>query len=908
MVFGLPNKIGKFTFGAYATASFFICALSGLVLLIPYEIEDPYLSISNFLLRNPGALFFRNLHYWSAQFFFVLTILHIWDHLKKRSQNKIQATVWLRLSLGVLILFFTMIGGFILKGDAESQQAWRILNSLISALPFGETIAFGLLGPDAQNLLIPYLHHIATFTIILFIILFEHVKVIWPRSQPYIYTLILLSLFSIVLQAPLHDNVNPIVKGPWYFVGFQEILHWMSDPTLFIWIILGSIALLFAIKYLPNNTHRFIKLIAYAVFVFYIVVSVIAYFFRGEEWKWKTWDTDQHQLSNEIKAYFPWPDKSINQDSTNFPTILNRKEGCIVCHNNFEGFSASHNPESLGCASCHLGNPFTLNKNAAHRDMLLIPGNLSDAALTCSSTQCHPKEHTHISNSLMSSLSGLIAVDKFVFDENDSLDILFHVQELGFSPADKHMRDLCASCHLGNDKLEVGPNHQKSRGGGCLACHLNYDDKSLSALKTYQLDSLSPKLETFAHASLSIQLSNDQCFGCHSRSGRISTNYEGWHETRIKADDMPNDSLYRLLDDQRVFEKKPADVHHTAGLLCIDCHTYSEVMGNGKKYFHKEEAVKVSCEDCHSTTYENSTNYQELPSESKVVFNLRKPFTTDALIAKTKQGNYPLLNVQILAKDSAILIGKKDGKAHQLKSPSPSCALEYGHSDLSCSSCHTEWAPQCVGCHNAYDENAKGFDLLDRKKITGEWKEFVGVYLSDYPALGIRENDTMRRVETAVPGMIMTIDTASFYQNPSHNRFLRLYAPSAAHTTSSKGRSCESCHLSSLSLGYGRGKMEYIIEGNSGRWDFTPRFANRKEDGLPEDAWVGFLNDSQEKINSTRSDFRPFTLEEQKRMLLFGSCLSCHVEESSIIKESLHQDFDDYLKTISPQCVLPKSD
>lgn len=906
MGFRFPRKIAKFSFGSYATASFFICAFSGLVLIIPYEIEAPYLSISNFLLNNPGAVFFRNLHYWSAQIFFILTMLHIWDHLKKQSHKKIQSAIWFRLSFGVLLVFFAMIGGFILKGDADSQQAWQILNSLIIALPFfGDTIAYALMGPDGQNLLIPYIHHIATFTIALFFILFEHVRTIWPRPLPYIYSLIALSIASLFLNAPLHDNINPIVKGPWYFVGFQEILHWMSDPTLFVWIILGSITLLFLVKYLPSKANRTIQIIAYSAIFFYLTVSFIAYFLRGEEWQWKQWNTEQPHLSNEVKIHFPWPDSDLLTDEVELQTVLDRKEGCLVCHSDFVGFSPSHSPEAVGCASCHLGNPFTLNKKAAHKNMLNFPGNLSNASLTCSSTQCHPNEHFHISNSLMTNLSGIVAVDKFVFGELDTLDSLFHIQELGFSPADKHMRDLCASCHLGNDKDEIGPINQKSRGGGCLACHLNYDENSLNSMLDYHQDSLSKALESFAHPSLELQHSNDHCFGCHSRSGRISTNYEGWHETTLKANEIDqNDSLFRVLEDQRVFEKKDADVHYEAGLLCVDCHSYSEVMGNGKKYFHKEEAVKISCEDCHTERFSQTSDYTSLPAESKVAFTLRNQFKTEVDVALSKQGQYPLINVRVISEDSAYLSGKKDGKLHALKKPLEICALENGHSDLSCSSCHSSWAPQCIGCHTSFDDKDQGFDLLDRVKVTGEWNEFVGKYLSDSPALGVRENDTMRTISPAVPGMIMTIDTASFYQQAGGNRFLRLYAPATPHTIQSKGRSCSSCHLNTVSLGYGRGVLKYVVEDNSGSWVFKPRFANRKEDGLPEDAWIGFLSEDLQVPYSTRTDFRPFTVEEQKRILQFGACLTCHKEESEIIKQSLSQPFEEYLKGLSPKCIL----
>ena len=46
------------------------------------------------------------------------------------------------------------------------------------------------------------------------------------------------------------------------------------------------------------------------------------------------------------------------------------------------------------------------------------------------------------------------------------------------------------------------------------------------------------------HPSVSLKVSDNHCFGCHSRSGRISTNYEGWHETTLEAEQMPDSLNY----------------------------------------------------------------------------------------------------------------------------------------------------------------------------------------------------------------------------------------------------------------------------------------------------------------------------------------------------------------------------
>ncbi len=270
------------------------------------------------------------------------------------------------------------------------------------------------------------------------------------------------------------------------------------------------------------------------------------------------------------------------------------------------------------------------------------------------------------------------------------------------------------------------------------------------------------------------------------------------------------------------------------------------------------------------------------------------------------------------------MVSKNAQKALLLSPSADVCTKDHVHSNLSCSACHTAWAPQCVGCHNEFDKNAQGFDLLENKFVKGEWVEYVGEFFADAPTLGRREGEN-GKIEPAVPGMIMTIDKESFYsshdlkssddssQNDEFSIFHRLYAPVAPHTTSKKGRSCKSCHANSLALGYGRGVLNYVIVNQKGHWEFTPKFSIRSEDSLPEDAWIRFslnssddFKSSDEYVYSTRTDFRPFTLEEQKKILSVGACLNCHDENSEIILQSLNQPFEKYLEKISNECILPE--
>jgi hypothetical protein len=120
---------------------------------------------------------------------------------------------------------------------------------------------------------------------------------------------------------------------------------------------------------------------------------------------------------------------------------------------------------------------------------------------------------------------------------------------------------------------------------------------------------------------------------------------------------------FKVFDDKRVYQYKGEDVHHTKGLLCIDCHSSHEVMGDGKDYLHEEYAVALSCSDCHYKDEPRSITYDELDVESKLVFMHRNYTHTDKNILIVEEDGHPLVNTYVEEDGQVYLIGKKDGEA-----------------------------------------------------------------------------------------------------------------------------------------------------------------------------------------------------------------------------------------------------
>lgn len=262
-------------------------------------------------------------------------------------------------------------------------------------------------------------------------------------------------------------------------------------------------------------------------------------------------------------------------------------------------------------------------------------------------------------------------------------------------------------------------------------------------------------------------------------------------------------------------------------------------------------------------------------------------------------------NVIIDEDSQPVMIGKNSGQRHSLLPPADICSRGKAHDALSCTACHTEWAPQCIGCHNTFDKTEMAFDHLEKQKVQGKWIEHLGEFFAERPTLGVVEEGDLKKIKAFIPGMIMTIDKSEFAgEEQSTEIFHRLFAPIAPHTTNREGRTCISCHTDPLALGYGRGELIFETEGKEGRWSFVSEYASASEDGLPQDAWIGFLG-FPDKVSTTRPNARPFTIAEQKRILEVGTCLTCHAGDSEVMLQGL-EDFEEVLKGASKDCILPE--
>jgi len=890
--------------GLLSLAAFVIAAVTGMMLVPVFRPDAALDSLVLLSLKNPAGAYVRSAHYWSAQLFLALTLAHIADHLLQHSEKIVHFGVWLRLVLAIPVVFAVMLSGFLLRGDASAAQAREVLRSLLGLIPWLGSVVTPMLTGAGSDLSVIYLHHACTATIILWLITVEHARRILPGARASVWLLPPSLLLALLFVPGLAWQAAAVEKGPWYLVGLQELLHWMPHPQVALWfgaLILAGLMVLPKLSLRARSGTMTALVLATGA---YAVMTTAALGFRGDGWQFtkpgKVLGETQDFFS--YRAYAPVEARLVR---TSVPFVADRREGCLACHKGMKGLIPAHDPKSIGCASCHLGNPWTLDKMLAHAGMTRTPGNLSIVDRTCGTSNCHGDQAARIHHSLMNTMSGVVAVDKYVFGENGDLNAHYDVAALKHSPADSHLRNLCASCHLGQEKEQPGPANEMDRGGGCSACHLRYDAASEAELHP-SAGSAAPE----HHPDISLSIPSVACFGCHSRSGRISTSFEGWHETLQDGETArasnSGPGQFRVLADGRVFARHPADVHAEKGMTCVDCHLASEVMGDGSTPAHEDEAIRISCVDCHAAGPSSTKDFAHLDPETQQIAAMRKlnePMR-QFVVTHSCTVAYPNVYLDSAGRPVVSLINTTT-----LLHPKPMkrvCSADM-HKRLECSTCHTAWAPQCITCHTSFDPKGHGFDHLAGKFLRGAWQEQSDHYLDDAPSLGIErvvsaQGVDLERVATFVPGMILHLDGAGGPEHPGA-RFRRLFAPASAHTTAAHARDCRSCHMNPLALGYGRGQLKYLVTRRSATWQFTPAFAASPEDGLPQDAWIGFLEEPGKDL-ATRKRARPFTLEEQRRILLVGACLSCHNENEPRVAAAF-DDFAHYRAAIGRHCILP---
>ncbi|WP_455757551.1 multiheme c-type cytochrome [Sulfurimonas sp.] len=638
---------------------------------------------------------------------------------------------------------------------------------------------------------------------------------------------------------------------------------------------------------------------------------------------------------------------------------------------------AGHNGND--CIVCHGGNPTTKKKKRAHsgtvkyfkknkgpKEFYPAPGSPWINQNTCG--MCHQEQVDAQMNSLMMSEAGKIQGGLWSFGAKngynhdianyktknpddphkrlgtqkyqkymDKLSLMEpqafpkEMKELPPAPTAKevekdpslavytYLRQECLRCHTGSKGKQVRGDY---KGIGCASCHIPYSnegyyeggDKSITKKKkghllVHSIQS-SRDVKVKVHDDEYSGIPVETCSTCHNSGKSIGTSYQGLMETAYENEEPKLHS--------KSYMHMQEDIHFQKGMLCQDCHTSSDMHGDGFLSGANAGAVEVECQDCHGTTkaypWELPLGYSDEFNTTTQVGDARGVTKTMAEYLKKGSVNEPKDGYLLTARGNPLIHAVKDGdeimmhlangkdiklsplkklkETHELSDKGLLAMDSIGsHNDnLECYTCHAQWAPQNYGnnvkidyskgkqnpdylkASQSHDIHGRTGDMKDMRKylVDGKVTQTKNFIRFENPALS---QNGEGRISPTVPEYQTTITVIGkngkallknhIYKIPhaegadQEGQNAINMTPIQPHTISKKARSCESCHSTKKALGMG----------------ITGLKANSKHD------YSKFLDKYGKQVQTVGHHWKlsgPLSKAQRDKLDRSGVCVSCH--------------------------------
>ena len=225
----LKSWLCSIRWGGHALISLYISVLSGVVLALQYSSPAPLYSTTTIELVVPFGWFWRALHYYSSQAFFLLLLCHLGIILWQNEHN-FTRTAWLRLTASIPVALLLLFTGYILRGDATGEAAGAIAEHISLSIPLLGTPLNQLLFDISNSGLIKvYANHLIGLMVLGGICVWPHLRRYTAGFLNHIPITLLIFVVSATMATPLEpDRIGLLhIAGPWFFLGLQELLRYI---------------------------------------------------------------------------------------------------------------------------------------------------------------------------------------------------------------------------------------------------------------------------------------------------------------------------------------------------------------------------------------------------------------------------------------------------------------------------------------------------------------------------------------------------------------------------------------------------------------------------------------------------------------------------------------------------------
>jgi ubiquinol-cytochrome c reductase cytochrome b subunit len=265
-------------------ASFLLSLISGLILSFQYRPYGNVLkTVEEISTVIPFGFFIRRFHYGSGELFVILMLIHILDHFIQHKYKTMGFVKWNKLIITSALSFCILFTGFILKGDQEGVFAGTILMNLLGKIPYlGRVLADLFIVKGQDFYFLPFFYHCFLFPIAIVLLLGGHIRKRPPNLNLVLITLLGLFAYSLFIEMPMaipFDADPAYIRGPWFFLGLQELLR-IWPP----WLAAMALPLCFfgLLSMLPLQKERLQRVCYYALLIMlfaYALLSIKSFLF-----------------------------------------------------------------------------------------------------------------------------------------------------------------------------------------------------------------------------------------------------------------------------------------------------------------------------------------------------------------------------------------------------------------------------------------------------------------------------------------------------------------------------------------------------------------------------------------------------------------------------------------------------
>ncbi|PID71786.1 MAG: hypothetical protein CSB34_05795 [Desulfobulbus propionicus] len=268
----------KNRWGGQSLISLYISLLSGIVLALQYDGAEPFYSTATIELIVPYGSFWRALHYYSSQFFFLLLLGHVLAILWK-GEKLMTRGAWLRLCTSLPAAILLLFTGYVLRGDATGEAAGAIAENICLSIPLiGGAVNDVLFDIADSGLRKVYMHHLIGLVVLGGWAVWQHLKrypALWRNHV--ILTVVTLTTAALFTTPEEPDRIGLLhIAGPWFFLGLQELLRFMPVFLAGVAVPLLPVLLLFGLPEQPQKRTWYLRGIALWLVV-YVLLSLISY-------------------------------------------------------------------------------------------------------------------------------------------------------------------------------------------------------------------------------------------------------------------------------------------------------------------------------------------------------------------------------------------------------------------------------------------------------------------------------------------------------------------------------------------------------------------------------------------------------------------------------------------------------